>query len=85
MDSKNDVCLEALAKSEDIVLRPCQFNSSNQQWTFKNYTKKYDDLVGGKISAEPGTWQHKLLRLYRAFHNNPLLSSTTTVTGPSVT
>ncbi|KAI0228350.1 putative polypeptide N-acetylgalactosaminyltransferase 9, partial [Lamellibrachia satsuma] len=85
MDSKNDVCLEALAKSEDIVLRPCQFNSSNQQWTFKNYTKEYDDLIGGKISAEQGTWQHKLLRLYRAFHNKPLLSSTTTVTGPSVT
>ena len=72
MDWKHNVCLEAMEDSKSIQLRPCKFESQNQQWTFRNYTKDYEDLIGGKIAVKTGTWQHKLLQLYREFTSQPM-------------
>ena len=77
MDWKHNVCLEAMKDSNSIQLRPCKFESRNQQWTFRNYTKDYVDLIGGKIAVETGTWQHKLLQLYREFTSQQVHRSST--------
>ena len=77
MDLKHNVCVEAIKDSKSIQLRPCKFDSRNQQWTFRNYTKDYDDLIGGKTAVKTGTWQHKLLQLYREFTYQPMHRNST--------
>ena len=84
MDGRRDVCVEALADSDSVKLRPCKFDNRNQQWTFQHYTKEYDDLISGKIQVETGTWQYKLLQLYREFVNQPLDNSSFITTDRSV-
>ena len=84
MDGYRDVCLEALEDSETVKLRPCQFDNRNQQWTFQHYVKEYDDLISGKTQVETGTWQHRLLQLYREFVTKPLDNSSFITTGRSV-
>ena len=84
MDGHRDVCLEAQADNATVKLRPCQIDNRNQQWTFQHYTKEYDDLISGKIQVETGTWQHKLLQLYRDFVTKPLANNSSITTGRSV-
>ena len=87
MDWKNDVCVEASAtdkKDKKILLLKCQLDNPHQQWTFRNYTTAYDDLIEGRTHTEPGTWQHDMLRLYHESLNQTLTSNQTTGSGVMV-